>query len=78
MFNRADLLLGDFLLDVAMQLIPPLVADFSAAKGHRIQAAVQIEISILPSLIRMSTSFLPLHVWRGVVVATRSYVNESE
>ena len=46
MFNRAD-----FLQDVAMQLMPPLVADFSAAEGHRIQAAVQIEISILPSLI---------------------------
>ena len=33
MFNRADLLLGDFLQDVAMQLMPPLVADF--ATGFR-------------------------------------------
>ena len=79
MFNRADLLLGDFLQDVAMQLMPPLVADFFAAEGHRILAAVQIEISILPSLIRMSTCGAHVFLFTSggacVVVATR--VNES-
>ena len=61
--------------DVAMQLMPPLVADFFAAEGHRIQAAVQIEISTLPSLIRMSTcgAYVFLFTCGGacVVVATR-------
>ena len=72
MFNRAD-----FLQDVALQLMPPLVADFFAAEGHRIQAAVQIEISILSSLIRMSTC--GAHFTSGgacVVVATRNFVRQ--
>ena len=80
MFNRADLLLGDFLHDAAMQLMPPLVADFLAAEGRRIQAAVQIEISILPSLIRMSTCgayVFPLHVWRSVRCCGHAYFRAS-
>ena len=88
MFNRADLLLGDFLQDVAMQLMPLLVADFFAAEGHRIQAAVQIEISILSSLIRLARSdrgsritcaaYFCLFTSGGacVLVATRIFVRQ--
>ena len=89
MFDRADLLLGDFLQDVAMQLMPLLVADFFAAEGHRIQAAVQIEIYILQggrgadsgvqgSHVQLVSSSLRLAERALLWPRVFSYVNESK
>ena len=79
MFDRAD-----FLLDVAMQLMPPLVADFFAAEGHRIQAAVQIEITCARGarsdrsarITCAACVFLFTSGGACVVVATRIFVRQ--